>query len=640
MCGITGFIEFLQTSPREVLSERISEMSDRLSHRGPDDAGFWVDEKCGVALGHRRLSIIDQSQHGHQPMVSHNHRFVMAYNGEIYNFRQLQGDLSQLGAHFTGHSDTEVLLAAFALWGVEKTLSKINGMFAIALFDKETQQLYLIRDRLGKKPLYYGRQGSHVYFSSELKAIRHHPNFSASINRAAVSAYVQLNYVPTPLSIYEGIYKLLPGTYVVISVGQQTISEPIYFWNHRAIAETPLNTDWNPLSARDALHDLLKDSVSLRMISDVPIGAFLSGGIDSSLVVSLMQAQSSQPVRTFTIGFQEEGYNEATEAKAVAQHLGTQHTELYVSPAEAQSVIPNLPSIYDEPFSDVSQIPTYLVSKLARSQVTVALSGDGGDEFFAGYNRHFWVPMLWRRVAWIPRAIRYPMLKAAGLLPPQFYRSIPKLGQKNLANKVYKLLDMLSAKSPSEMYIQLISSWTSPEALVRDGVNTVSPYYKAYFRESTRDLMHTMMTLDAIHYLADDILVKLDRASMAVSLEARSPLLDYRVVEFAWQLPLAYKAKGQQGKLILKEILNQYLPSQLIDRPKMGFGVPIGQWLRGPLKNWAHDLLQEDTLIRQGFFHPSVINKKWRQHQQGHRNAQYSLWNILMFQAWLQENER
>ncbi|MCB1828077.1 MAG: asparagine synthase (glutamine-hydrolyzing), partial [Coxiellaceae bacterium] len=548
------------------------------------------------------------SASAHQPMHSKNQRHVMAFNGEIYNFKEIRQQLERQSEVFLSHSDTEVLLSAFNCWGIEKTLKTINGMFAIALFDRQENALYLIRDRIGQKPLYYAKQGDCFFFASELKALCQHPKFQRNINRDAVASYARLNYIPAPFSIYQKTFKLIPGSFLRFSLNNPILSSPNIYWDQEKIAESS-QSQLSLLSyeaAEEQLEILLKDAVKKRMVSDVPLGAFLSGGIDSSLIVSLMQTQSSSPVRTFTIGFNEAKFNEANEARAVAKHLSTEHTEFYVSSEDARSIIPNLSTIYDEPFSDVSQIPTYLVSKLAREHVTVALSGDGGDEFFAGYNRHFWVPMLWKYFGFLPGLIKNPALHTLSLLSKMVSSS-----------KFKKLIPMLMHRSPEAMYLDLISSWKEPNDLVVRGDDKTEYQYQQFFKQSSLDLVHKMMSLDARHYLPDDILVKVDRASMAVSLEARSPFLDYRIAEFAWKLPLQYKVKGQSGKLMLKSLLKKYIPEDLVDRPKMGFGVPIGQWLRGPLREWAGDLINSSLIQQQGYFDVTMIEKKWKEHQSG-----------------------
>jgi len=637
MCGITGFIDFTKQTSSDVLYSCAQKMADQIAYRGPDDSGIWIDPRQGVALAHRRLSIIDTTEAGRQPMLSADGRYVLVFNGEIYNFKELRNELTEA---FRGHSDTEVLLAALSEWGLEKTLARVNGMFAFALWDRKKRCLHLVCDRLGQKPLYYALIGNTLIFASELKALRMHPQFKSNINRDALASYLRMNYVPAPQSIYQDTHKLMPASYLTIASNTRP-SRLIQknYWDHHALSLNHLDQPFTG-SAKEAeyiLHHLLKDAVSKRMISDVPLGAFLSGGIDSSLVVALMQSQSSRPVKTFTIGFHEKHFNEANEAKTVAAHLKTEHTELYVTPEDAMAVIPKLPHIYDEPFADMSQIPTYLVSHLARQHVTVALSGDGGDEFFGGYNRHFWVPMFWQRFGKLPYALKYPFLKMMATVPPSIWNTLFGRYVSNPANKCQRLATMLSCRSSGDMYLDLISSWKQPEDILIDGHDQMPSFFEHYFSHTELDQQHQMMYLDATTYLPGDILTKVDRASMAVSLEARSPLLDYRIAEFAWRLPLSSKIRGNKGKQILRNILNQYLPNELIDRPKMGFGVPIGAWLRGPLVEWAEDLLSEQRLQNDGFFKVDEVRKRWHQHQKGQRNWQYCLWNLLMFQCWLQE---
>ena len=645
MCGIAGYIDFSKQSSERELHSCATRMADQIRYRGPDDQGVWTDPSAGIALSHRRLSIIDTSECGHQPMLSSCGRYVMVFNGEIYNFKEIRQQLLSNSINFRGHSDTEVLLAAFSNLGLEKTLEKINGMFAIALWDRKERRLQLIRDRLGQKPLYYAWMGNVFLFASELKALKVHPKFNADIDRSALASYLRMNYVPVPKSIYKNTFKLLPATHLTISSSDKNIRPKIY-WDHNKFS---LNTLQKPFTGSEEeaeyiLHHLLKDSVKKRMISDVPLGAFLSGGIDSSLVVALMQSQSSRPVKTFTIGFHEEHFNEANEARAVAAHLGTEHTELYLTPKQAMDVIPKLPAIYDEPFSDMSQIPTYLVSELAKQHVTVALSGDGGDEFFGGYNRHFWVPRFWQRLGSLPYFLKFPFLKAMTAIPAarwnHFFSKIKNqlprsLRIPNVGDKSHRLASMLACRSQGEMYIDLISSWKEPNALMLDGEEQAKDFFTNFFSNSELSFPHQMMYLDATTYLPDDILTKVDRASMAVSLEARSPLLDYRVAEFAWGLNLSLKIRKNRGKYLLRKILAQYLPSRLIDRPKMGFGVPMGDWLRGPLIPWVESLLDETRLRQEGFFNVSEVRKKWQQHKSGQRNWQYCLWNLLMFQLYL-----
>ncbi len=635
MCGIAGFIDLSRSLADLDLQNMVRIMGNAIDHRGPDHQGLWADRAQGIALVHQRLSIIDGSHQGHQPMCSPDQRYVMSFNGEIYNFQSLRQELIQKGACFRGHSDTEVLIACFSYWGIDKTIKKINGMFAIALFDRQLNLLYLIRDRLGQKPLYYARQGHYFFFASELKALRRHPFFQANINHDALASYIRLNYVPAPLSIYQETFKLLPAHFLVVSLDHGDLSEPMCYWNHQLIAESAQHTLFSGSSkeAEEQLETLLKEAVRLRRVSDVPLGAFLSGGIDSSLVVSLMQAQSTQPIKTFTIGFKEAAYNEAHAARAVAMHLGTEHTEHYILAQQACDIIPKLPSVYDEPFSDVSQIPTYLLSQLTRQHVIVALSGDGGDEWFAGYHRHIWLPVLWRYFRCLPSILRPMCSKMITYLLSTVSNRWVGSYQKD---RMMRVASLLRHQNPADMYTDLISSWYDPTSGLLQGNEERLSEIRDFFKQSHLDLTHRMMFLDAHHYLPDDILVKVDRASMAMGLEVRAPLLDYRIVEFAWHLPLAYKVAGQSGKKILKNILKKYLPATLIDRPKQGFGVPIGDWLKGPLQSWANDLLDPVFLKKQGYFNPQLIEKKWLAHQSGQSNEQYCLWNLLMFQCWLE----
>jgi asparagine synthase (glutamine-hydrolysing) len=647
MCGITGFYS-AGTQNREALIELSSRMATTLLHRGPDDAGVWVDERSGVGLGFRRLSIIDLSAEGRQPMHSADRRYTIIFNGEIYNFLELRAELIRLGHGFRGHSDTEVLLAGIAEWGVEPAIQRSNGMFAFALWDSYEHQLYLGRDRIGKKPLYYGRFAGTLLFGSELKALRAHPAFRDEVDRGALTLFLRFGYVPAPYSIYAGVSKVLPGTIVRFARGDDA-PQMITYWTARDAVRQPTTEFSEERVAVDQLDTLLRDAVKLRMVSDVPLGAFLSGGIDSSTIVALMQSQSSRPVQTFTIGFREAGYDEAEHARAVAQHLGTDHTELYVTPTQALEVIPQLPRIFDEPFADSSQIPTYLVSCLARSKVTVSLSGDGGDELFGGYNRHLWGLRVWNlrcglpspiaraaaslMLGFSPAAMNSGFHRLRGLLPRRL--RIPTAG-----DKISKFGVVFSAESPERFYEVLVSNWKHPEKVVRNGTEPATVLREPQRWSESSDFTQAMMYLDLISYLPDDILVKVDRATMSVSLEGRAPLLDYRVVEFAWRLPISMKIRGGQGKYLLRQVLDRYVPRELTERPKMGFGVPIDSWLRGPLRNWAEALLDPVRIEREGFFHASPIQAKWNQHLSGERNWQYELWNVLMFQAWLEAQAR
>ena len=659
MCGIAGLISRNDDNP----GLSVSSMINAIRYRGPDDSGVWVDQNVGLALGHARLSILDLSPEGHQPMASASGRFVMSYNGEVYNFAELRSELETGGVKFRGHSDTEVMLAAFEVWGLEKSLQRFVGMFAFALWDRESGILHLGRDRLGIKPLYYGWVNGQFVFGSELKVFEQVPNFERSVHRDSLALFMRYAYVPEPWSIYHDVYKLPAGCLFSITPAQARAPQgfspeadqgvatlrPVRFWSARSIIESGVCSPFTGTEeeAIVQLDRLLREAISLRMISDVPLGAFLSGGVDSSVVVALMQAQSAKPVKTFTIGFHEEDYNEAIHAAEVARHLGTDHTELYVTPAEAMAVIPRLPDMYDEPFGDSSQIPTYLVSQLARRHVTVSLSGDGGDELFAGYNRYFWGRQLWRQVSWLPQSVRRGMAKGIRSISPELLNEtsrklrvlVPVMP--SFGDKLHKLAEILAMKDPEAMYLGLVSIWKDPGRIV---IGSQEPRTSLTDRSRWANVGNftlQMMALDLVTYLPDDILTKVDRASMAVSLEARVPLIDHRVVEFAWRIPLSMKIQKEgEGKWLLRQVLYRYVPKHLIERPKMGFGVPIGYWLRGPLRQWAEDLLDEGRLRREGYFHPKPIREKWTEHLSGQRNWQYLLWNVLMFQAWLTSHDR
>ena len=646
MCGFAGWL-----SPDRPFEKRLlHEMGAAIRHRGPDAADEWHDGARGIGLAHRRLSILDLSPAGHQPMLSPSGRYIIVFNGEIYNHPDLRRKLEQHGyGNWRGHSDTETLLACLDQWGLDKTLPGLSGMFAFALWDRQQQVLTLVRDRMGEKPLYYGIQNGVLLFGSETGALKKHPAFEADISRDALTLLLRHNYIPAPCSIYKGIYKLVPGTCIRIranDVRSGILPVASVWWSLKETAQTGLDSPFagSEEEAVEALEDLLKTSVRQQMLADVPLGAFLSGGIDSSTVVALMQAQSARPVKSFTIGFHEKGYNEAVHAKAVARHLGTDHTELYVSPQQAMDVIPRLPLLYDEPFSDASQIPTFLVSQLARQHVTVSLSGDGGDELFGGYNRYMWTRSIWSRLSRVPGFMRPGIRKSlTGLSPAGWDRIfetarflIPrKLHFGQPGDRIHKMAGFLEARAPEQVYGFLVSHWHEPEDIVIRGtepatrVNTPSSWLKA-------ELEHRMMYLDAVSYLPDDILVKVDRAAMGVSLETRVPLLDHRLVEFAWQLPLQMKIHGGQGKRVLRQVLYKYVPRELVERPKMGFGVPVDVWLRGPLRDWAEHLLDEKRLREEGWFHPEPVRRKWNEHLSGQRNWQYHLWDILIFQAWME----
>jgi len=582
-------------------------------------------------------------------MFSVSGRYVIAFNGEIYNHLDLRTELgrSKAAASWRGHSDTETLLAGFDAWGIRKTLEQAVGMFAFAVWDRQSNTLTLARDRLGEKPLYYGWMNGVFLFGSELKALKAHPVWKGEVDRGALSLYMRHNYIPTPYSIYKGISKLRPGCLLTVSLAQREPAIAAYWSGAKVAVEGVANIFTG--SAHQAVNDLevlLKDAVRQQMMADVPLGAFLSGGVDSSTVVALMQAQSSRPVQTFTIGFNEEGYNEAVHAKAVAKHLGTDHTELYVTAEQALAVIPRLPSLYDEPFSDSSQIPTFLVSQLARQHVTVALSGDAGDELFCGYNRYQMTANLWRKLAAVPRPIRrMAAMMLTSVAPQSWDRFAARLAAlapstarfANVGDKLHKGADVLSCQSSDALYLGLVSHWHDPASIVIGGHEPPTLLNGELPDLEGLDDVQRMMALDMLNYLPDDILTKVDRAAMGVSLETRVPFLDHRVAEFAWTLPQSMKLRDGQAKWALRQVLYRYVPKEMIERPKMGFGVPIGDWLRGPLREWAENLLSEERLSGDGFFNSSIVRAKWNEHLSGKRNWQYPLWDVLIFQAWLDE---
>jgi asparagine synthase (glutamine-hydrolysing) len=648
LCGLAGFFE-LKGLP-ENAAYIAKQMADALTHRGPDSSGIWLDYTGGIALAHRRLSVLDLSPEGSQPMVSACGRYVIVFNGEIYNHLQLRRELEQANmvTSWRGHSDTETLLAAIAAWGLETTLKKSIGMFAFALWDRKERTLILARDRLGEKPLYYGWQGNVFLFGSELKALKVHPAFKAEIDRGALTLYFRYNYIPAPYTIYQGIHKLLPGTYLVLE-GEGFKERHGRYWSAQEVALTQSRTPFSgsELEAVLKLEHLLTEAIASQMLADVPIGAFLSGGIDSSTVVALMQAQSGRPIKTFTIGFGEQGYNEAEHAKAVARYLGTDHTELYVTPEDALLVIPQLPQIYDEPFADPSQIPTYLLCSLTRRYVTVALSGDGGDELFGGYPRYFRTRRIWRSFGWLPYPLRASLaLEILRILESRcqavfagFSKLMPaRFRYAEVMNKIHKLVNVLGARSPDEIYYDRISHWKNPMELVVGGYEPKTMVKDQGSWLNLPNFEDRMMYVDLVSYLPDDILVKVDRAAMAVSLETRAPFLDHRVVEFALSLPLSMKIRRGQSKWLLRQVLYRYVPRQLVERPKMGFSVPLGSWLRGPLRDWAEALLSEHRLQQEGYLNPKPIRQKWEEHLSGQYDWQYKLWSVLMFQAWLEEH--
>ena len=661
MCGLTGYFSDRHIHGQETLTA----MANVMRHRGPDDFGYCYDDEAGIGLAHRRLSILDLSPAGHQPMTSPSGRFTLVFNGEIYNHLEIRGELEKFtDCHWRGSADTETIVAGFDAWGIEPTLRRSVGMFALAVWDKDERALTLARDRMGEKPLYFGWNRGIFLFASELKALRACPEFEAEINRNAITLLLRHNCIPTPYSIYRGIFKLWPGTMLTLrqegcNACPWDFETPPFesfhahgvtlrpYWTLRDIVE---QGQMQPFTGTDneavaEMERVITSAVQSQQISDVPLGALLSGGVDSSIIVALMQFHSSRPVKTFTIGFHEASYNEAEYAKNVARHLGTEHTELYVKPDEALAVIPRLPSLYDEPFSDSSQIPTFLVSQLARQHVTVALSGDAGDELFGGYNRYFLTNAIWRKIGWIPikgrRALALGITRASPFLLDQLYSlvapAIPnRLRTTRVGDKAHKLAEILTATTPEGVYHDLVSHWKAPDDVILKGYEPPTLLTNRTMMAKVTELEHQMMYLDTLSYLPDDILVKVDRAAMGVSLETRVPFLDHRVVEFAWRLPLGLKIRYGSGKWILRQVLYKYVPKKLIERPKAGFGVPIDSWLREPLKEWAEALLDESRLKREGYFNPLLIRKKWAEHLSGQRNWQYHLWDVLMFQLWLE----
>jgi asparagine synthase (glutamine-hydrolysing) len=639
VCGIAGFLARGEGFAAAELEPSVARMAETLRHRGPDSSGTWVDAAAGIALGHRRLAIVDLTPDGAQPMLSACGRFVIAFNGEIYNFRELRRDLEAEGARFRGRSDTEVLLEAIARWGTGEALRRANGMLALAVWDRRDRVLDLARDRLGKKPLYWGRFGDGIFFGSELKALRAHPRFRGEIDRDALAHLVRYSYVPAPASIFRGVHKLEPGTWLRIPAAPGApLPAASVFWSAREAAERGARERFpgDAREAESALHDLLADAVERRMISDVPLGALLSGGIDSPTVVALMQRRSSGPVRTFTIGFREKAFDEAAPARAVAAHLGTDHTELTVTPQDALEVIPRLPVLYDEPFADTSQIPTYLVARMARGHVTVALSGDGGDELFAGYRRYFRCLARWRWLARAPAGLRRG---AARVLAGAAAAGWP-LGAPAAVGRLGRVGEQLAAASLEDLFVRASARCPEVGRFVPGGASPDGLLHAPERWAELDEPLERMMYLDLAGNLPEDILTKVDRASMGVSLEVRCPLLDHRVVELAWRFPPEWKARGGEGKWILRRVLERYVPRELFDRPKQGFGVPLAAWLRGPLREWAEGLLDPQRLRDEGHLDASAVREVWSQHLAGWRDHRLLLWNLLSFEAWLDEFTR
>lgn len=648
MCGFAGFLGFGALSTENVPATA-RKMGNAIRHRGPDDSGVWHDEHGQIALVHQRLSIVDLSPAGHQPMISPSGRYVIAFNGEIYNHPVLRHEIEKVAppqGGWRGHSDTETLLAGIDAWGLEATLMRAVGMFAVALWDRQANVLSLARDRVGEKPLYLGWQGQgqrRVFlFGSELDALKAHPAFAAAIDRGALALLMRHNYIPAPHTIHEGIAKLAPGTLLRVSLGAQE-PEIQRYWDFLATAQAARARPFagTPEQAVNELEALIKESVGQQMMAEVPLGAFLSGGIDSSTVVALMQAQSNRPVKTFTIGFHEEGYNEAVHAKAVAAHLGTDHTELYVTPEEAMAVIPRLPSLYSEPFADSSQIPTFLVSELARQHVTVSLSGDAGDELFGGYERYRMTAAMWGKLSRVPRPLRQLAASTVTAVPISAWDRLGSfMRMERVGDRLHKGAPLAASRGTDDLYRQAISHWGDPSSVVRSSTEPATILTSGDKRLHELSDVERMMVMDSLSYLPDDILTKVDRAAMGVSLESRVPFLDHRIIEFAWRLPMSYKVRGGVTKWPLRQVLYRHVPQALIDRPKRGFAVPVHEWLRGPLRDWAEQLLSEQRLEAEGYFHPQAIRRAWAEHLTGKRNWSGRLWIVLMFQAWLEHESK
>ncbi len=644
MCGITGFYTQSAQRNRQELEKLCQDMVGRLAHRGPDGTGTWLDPDMSLALGHHRLAILDLSSEGRQPMISESGRYVICYNGEVFGYLEIKKELEKTGITLRGRSDTEVILAAIDRWGLNLALQKIDGMFAFALWDRKEKQLHLVRDRLGKKPLYVGWAGDgkngSLVFASELKAFHAHPDFKPEINRDALTTYMRYGYMPAPLCIFKGVWSLPAGFRLsinadLISPGSDLENFMESYWHHlRALEEQQQKASHkSDAETIDEFEALLTTCVQDRLVSDVPLGAFLSGGIDSSTIVALMQKIQNQPVKTYSIGFEEDGYNEAAHADKIAAHLGTDHHEYHLSAGDALDVIPKLPDIYDEPFADISQIPTYLISKCARESVTVILSGDGGDEMLGGYNRHFIGPRIWRAMRFMPQPMRRGMSRMIDSVPIETWNKLAP-SKPQFGDRMHKVASIIGMNSQEDIYQKLISQWDVPADLVLGGKEALTPLTDPTWQPERLEFAEMMMYWDALSYLSNDILVKVDRATMAVSLESRAPLLDRRIYDYVWTLPENMKVRGGQGKWLLRKVLERHVPKELFERPKQGFTVPTGAWLRGELKDWAENLLDEKRLDEEGYLNTKIIRDTWAEHLAGRGNHANQLWTVLMFQAW------
>jgi asparagine synthase (glutamine-hydrolysing) len=647
MCGLAGFISFSSKEP-DFLKNVATRMGESIISRGPDDSGVWIERNLSMAFSFRRLAILDLSDAGSQPMQSQSGRYVICFNGEIYNHLELRKLLPN-NTKWKGHSDTETILSVIEAYGIEKSLQMFEGMFAFCIFDRSKKSLILARDRLGEKPLYYGWTGQAFLFGSELKAIRQYPDFNNPISKEALANFLRYNYIPAPHSIYQDFYKLIPGSYIEINTSNPNYKDlqPIKYWSlSDVIINGRKNIIHDPNDAKNLVKDALKKSVKKQMISDVPLGAFLSGGIDSSLITAMMQEESMSPIKTFTIGFEESNFDESIFAKDVAKYLGSDHTEHFVTPKETLGVIPNLSTIYDEPFADSSQIPTYLVCQQAKKRLTVALSGDGGDEVFGGYNRYFWSSRIWNKINWIPFPLRKILGSGIELMPKKIteiigqgynYLNTGNLGIDNFFEKTTKMAKrMQTVQYEDDLYHSLISQWDNPYSLIKD--YKFNDKTEIYFPDiGLTNQASKMMYWDSISYLPDDILCKVDRAAMSVSLETRAPFLDHNLIELAWKLPNSLRISNNIGKVVLRDILSEYVPDSLVNRPKSGFGIPVGDWLRGSLRPWAEDLISEDRINSDGIFHFDKIYKAWVEHISGDFDNTHKLWSILMFQSWLME---